>query len=219
MKNKIIAITLLPLFLVGCSQSNSEIKNATEQVTDSLTTVHQAEIEKLKEELNAQPKFYITSSIDYNINNLEHKGSVVETKTWKDLNGENIVLFCQRTAELFVYHYCINNSEVKLYRKVQDHLYTDYPEVQFVPESINVSDLDNDDIGEITFGYTLLDMTATGYADLKLLILENGDKYIIRGNTGDKKNIDKSLKEGPNEFLNEANRVWKKINDTHSVYL
>jgi len=128
------------------------------------------------------------------------------------------VLFCQRTAELFVYHYCINNSEVKLYRKVQDHLYTDYPEVKFVPESINVSDLDNDDIGEITFAYILEDLTVE-IPDLKLLILENGDKYIIRGNLAGKKNIDKSLKEGPNEFLNEANRVWKKINDTHSVYL
>ena len=214
MKSKIIPITLLSLFLVGCSQSNSKIKNATDQVTDSLTTVHQAEIETLKEELNAQPKFYITSSTDYNINNLEHKGNVVETKTWKDLNGENIVLFCQRTAELFVYHYCINNSEVKLYRKVQDHLYTDYPVVEFLPESINVSDKDGDEIGEITFAYILEDITGV-IPDLKLLILENGDKYIIRGNFAGKKNIDKSLKDGPNEFLNEANRVWKKLNDAH----
>jgi hypothetical protein len=89
--------------------------------------------------------------------------------------------------------------------------------VKFVPESINISDIDGDEIGEITFGYILEDLTVE-IPDLKLLILENGDKYIIRGNLAGKKNIDKSLKDGPNEFLNEANRVWKKINDTHSVY-
>ena len=102
----------------------------------------------------------------------------------------------------------------KNFTEVQDHLYTDYPVVEFLPESINVSDKDGDEIGEITFAYILEDFTGV-IPDLKLLILENGDKYIIRGNFAGKKNFDKSLKDGPNEFLNEANRVWKKLNDAH----
>jgi hypothetical protein len=55
---------------------------------------------------------------------------------------------------------------------------------------------------------------------LKLLALEGGDKYILRGDTqikdptgayGGTYKVDPSFKKGPKEFLEHAKTLWKKI--------
>jgi hypothetical protein len=53
---------------------------------------------------------------------------------------------------------------------------------------------------------------------LKLLTLENGEKYIIPGTTklklidmGGDKNIDPLFHEAPASFLANANKVWDQI--------
>jgi hypothetical protein len=82
-------------------------------------------------------------------------------------------------------------------------------------------DLDNDNYGEITFAYIKTCTSDVSPMTLKLLTLENGEKYIIRGSTridwgdgdvsGGEKNIDPSFKNGPSVFLSNANKIWKML--------
>jgi hypothetical protein len=55
---------------------------------------------------------------------------------------------------------------------------------------------------------------------LKLIIIENGDKYIIRGTTllningykrGGEKNIDESFNNAPKVFLTNSNKIWSEV--------
>jgi hypothetical protein len=51
----------------------------------------------------------------------------------------------------------------------------------FRPGSLGVTDLDHDGVGEVTFAYLLRCAGDVSAARLKLLVLEDGAKYIVRG--------------------------------------
>ena len=81
---------------------------------------------------------------------------------------------------------------------------------EFGKTTTAISDLDNDNIGEITFAYRIMCSSDMSPWTLKLLTLENGDKYILRGTTkiqspdeiyGGDLTVDDSFKNGPKEFL------------------
>lgn len=176
---------------------------------------------------NNQPKekskFKVLNTSSTALNLLKYNGKIVGKKFWKDTNGENIVLFTKQMHELFVYHYSINGDDIKLLRKVYDFsekgceydLFAD-----FVSNATTVTDLDNNNLGEITFAYKLACISDLSPIGLKLLVLENGNKYIIRGNTqinmgketiGGDKNIDPSFEKAPASFLQHANKIWERI--------
>jgi hypothetical protein len=52
---------------------------------------------------------------------------------------------------------------------------------EFVPEALEVRDDDADGFGEVLFAYRLACRSDPSPSDLKLLSLEHGDKYILRG--------------------------------------
>ncbi|MDF2695695.1 MAG: hypothetical protein K0S65_4078 [Labilithrix sp.] len=94
--------------------------------------------------------------------------------------------------------------------------------VAFRDAALEVTDLDSDGLGEITFAYSLNCATDMSPADLKLLTLENGEKYILRGKTrvaamgtdpatGGEFTIDPSFKSGPPAFLEHAKASWLKV--------
>ena len=56
-------------------------------------------------------------------------------------------------------------------------------ETNFDATSPMVSDLDGDMVGEVMFSYTLGCRSDVSAVDLKLLVLEGQDKYIVRGQT------------------------------------
>jgi len=132
------------------------------------------------------------------------------------------VLFTKNKEELFVYHYSIIGGKAKLLRKVYDfEKGCDYDLfLDFIENSIGVTDLDKDNLGEITFAYQKACISDVSPKGLKLLILENGNKYIIRGtNSIDKpgikvdgsKKVDASFDEAPAGFLSLANKIWDKV--------
>jgi len=81
--------------------------------------------------------------------------------------------------------------------------------------------MDNNNLGEITFAYKLACISDASPLTLKLLILENGNKYIIRGTTKvdlgpeyrieSTKSIDPSFDKAPKSFLLHAKKTWKDI--------
>ena len=109
-------------------------------------------------------------------------------------------------------------------RTVNDHV--DKCELDLIltvlDASLSVTDLDGDGMGELTFGYKLACVSDVSPVDMKLLMLENGDKYILRGTDripkmgsepamGGSYKVDPSFQNAPPAFLPHAKAVWERI--------
>ncbi len=179
--------------------------------------------ENFEEKIMKNQAVKILDKPNYDLSKLNHDGKIVHKRFWQDSNGENIVLFTRNKEELFAYHYTIDADNVKLLRKVYDfEKKCDYDLfLGFIENSIKVTDLDTNNFGEITFAYKKACISDISPKGLRLLMLENGNKFIIRGTTSiDKpgikvdgtKNIDASFKNAPDNFLSHANKIWEGIN-------
>jgi hypothetical protein len=82
-----------------------------------------------------------------------------------------------------------------------------------------VTDLDHDGLAEITFGYELACRSDVSPATYKLLVIENGAKYILRGQTripagdgpaGGAFTADPAEAKWPAAFLAHAKDRWAK---------
>ena len=164
----------------------------------------------------------IGNDSEFNVANLDYSGEIVNKKTWIDSNGNNIVLFTKNPEELFVFHFVFDGSKPRLLREIKDFEYDcEYDlYIDFIANSIVVSDLDNDDLGEISFAYKKACISDLSPKALKFIMLENGEKYIIRGATilningersGGEKNIDNSFSNAPAIFLTNSNKIWDNI--------
>ena len=202
---------LLPLILFVVFSCSSEKKTKNSGNKEVFT-----EQEIVEKEI----RFSTKQTSTYAIDKLEKEGNVLYSKVWEDKNGENIVIFTQiPDKQLFVYHYAIQNNTPKLLRRVTDFIKDcefDYA-FELIKSSITVTDLDSNNLGEITFAYKITCTSDVSPWDMKLLMLENSNKYIIRGYTtlsfedetyGGEKTIDESFINGPKPFLEHANKTW-----------
>jgi len=153
-------------------------------------------------------------------------GTFTSGLRWTDKNGDNYVIFSNVTKQtddevnsvyLYATHYVVNDGKAKNLRVMKDlSEKCDADNVtEFRPNSFSVTDLDNDDVGEVTFAYTVGCVSDVSPLTLKLLVLEGGEKYIIRGETlveldgekvGGKKEIDAAFKKAPKPFLDFAEK-------------
>lgn len=85
---------------------------------------------------------------------------------------------------LFVDHWVVaKGKKARALRPVRD-LVDDCPldlVAKFVDGASGVTDLDGDGIAEVTYGYQLACRGDVSSATYKLLLVENGKKYILRG--------------------------------------
>jgi hypothetical protein len=160
------------------------------------------------------------------------KGSPKSGLSWKDNNGDNYVVFSvtekkdiksgATSVYLYADHYAIKAGKAKLLRSVKDM--TEKCEFDnmaaFIPESFAVTDVDKDNLGEVSFAYTLDCVSDVSPITLKVLLIENKDKYIIRGQTevnpgdgviGGKKEPDAALKKASKELQAQADAIWQKV--------
>ena len=122
----------------------------------------------------------------------------------------------------YVNHYRQNQKGMKKLRLIRDR--SECGEIDFVGElvreSIQLSDLDQNQLGELTFAYKL-GCGDSGASQAKLIILENGQKWIIRGQPRfedhrmnlvekGKRKVDPSFKKAPSVFLDFAKKHWDK---------
>jgi hypothetical protein len=151
---------------------------------------------------------------------------------FRDKNGENWLLISYKEPKtkdsgasryLYVKHVAVAGDATRELRVVRDKVEDcEYDMlVQVHPDSLEITDLDGDGAGEVTFGYKLACRSDMSPATFKLLVLEEGDKYILRGDTkigtadigfdgGDYK-VDASFKKGPPEFLEHAKKRWPSL--------
>jgi len=168
------------------------------------------------------------------------KGNLVAGVRWEDVNGGNIVFFTEAITdipaqegpgaadkELHAYHYKYTGEKYELVREVKDFEKNCGFEMRarFMESSITVTDLDTNGYAELTFVYRLGCTSELSPDGLKLIMLENGKKYAIRGNTtvnygnsqvGGRTKIDSAFKNAPKVFLEFAKKIWKK-NQKHNL--
>lgn len=112
------------------------------------------------------------------------------------------------------------NKELVLLRQI-----TDYEnrcefdnDLQFLTESLTISDLDKNKYAEITFLYKVGCRSDISPITLKLMVIENGNKAAIRGKTiprgfdfPKEKVADGSFNKLPKQIQDQANKLWDKF--------
>jgi hypothetical protein len=84
---------------------------------------------------------------------------------------------------LYAHQYVTSGGRTRLVRTVTDGVQdcTVDHQAEFAPRTPEVSDVDGDGVGEVLFGYTVGCHGDISPVRAKLLLLEGGDKYIMRG--------------------------------------
>lgn len=218
-------ILILFLFVIhSCGMTDSEKEELKNELKSDLNEAKNKTSQPKKTTKNNQHnshKFNPIFSVNRTPSQLDHEGSILFTKTWKDRNGDNIALFTGKKEQIWVYHYAFPDGYPKLLRKVRDNEFNCEFDMtlEFMNRTISVTDLDGDNYGELTFAYQKGCRSDVSALNMKLLMLENGEKYIIRGRQTlvlndyierGEKNVDPSFYDGPSVFLDHANYVWDR---------
>lgn len=106
---------------------------------------------------------------------------------FEDGNGDNVVVLRQIPndaggQELFADHALVGGRVMREVRDGVDECPLDLT-ADFVSGSLDVHDDDEDGVGEVTFTYQLACRGDVSPAEQKLLVLEDGEKFILRGRT------------------------------------
>ncbi len=233
MKKTNYLLILVTVFLFACN-GNTEDDKA--ELKEEMQTENEMEMANNQESQSNGNEFKL-GIYEYHLltgTAVKYEGNIVTGETWTDKNGKNIVIFTSKeilheeskSTYLYAYHYTNSGTGFELIREVKDS----YEKCDianhtaFQKEYIKVTDMDNDGYGEITFTYRTGCNGDPTPVTQKLLLLENGEKYAIRGTTlidgkkfgigentyGGKTNIDPSFDKAPAEFLNFAKEIWDK---------
>ena len=231
MKN-LCLFTVLILLLAACGDSGTDKENLKEDLKEEFK-------EKMANETDNETK----KAPDYTIDDfvlkgysakmaaqVDYKGDVLKGKAWQDANGKNFVIFTKmfdkekadrngvKDKFLYAYHFADKGDGYKKIRMIKDWEkecdLINHAEFRF--KTLNITDRDRDNKAEITFIYRLgcnMDPTPV---PMKLMMLEDGEKYAIRGKTAiermniaDEMNVDPSFNEAPDEFLSFAKEIWE----------
>jgi len=163
--------------------------------------------------------------------NLKVAGRVLATYSFRDRLGVNYIIYSQtqksygdtHNKKLYLYHYVKLNNRFRLLRKIYDfqECYIDESILlEILENSLSITDLDNDNIAEVTFIYRLVCQSDVSAIPMKLMMLENGKKYALRGACAVRYNgvtydlkhsgykVDKLFKN--RIFLNFAKKEWSR---------
>jgi hypothetical protein len=143
-------------------------------------------------------EFYVYEQADIDKTKLPKlTGDIFLSKMWNDENGLNYLLFTKKVTrnerqhepsdvskELHVYHFKKSGTAMVQVREIKDFVLKCMHDnnLELIENSVNITDVDNDNYGEVTFMYELGCRSDITPLDMKLMHLENGDKYAIRGN-------------------------------------
>lgn len=177
---------------------------------------------------------------------IEFKGNVVTGQHWKDANGENYIVLTRskdlvktledgtvsKSALVSAVHYTRqDDGAFRLMRKLHDFVKNCTENtmiVDHIENSLSVSDLDGNGKAEIIFLYkTACGSDETVVPNVHLTLLENGEKYPMRGNMSYKmagrgegeamnmqigdKTVGAEFENAPESFLEHAKNQWNEF--------
>ena len=148
---------------------------------------------------------------------------------FEDKNGKNYLVATtlqNRSDEwaskaILVQHYIEkSNKKLVLIRQItdnEDHCELDN-DLQFMTESLRITDLDKNNYAEITFLYKVGCRSDVSPIGLKLMVIENGNKAGVRGKTQPRgfgfpkeKVADAAFKKLPKAIQDQAHKLWDKF--------
>lgn len=148
---------------------------------------------------------------------------------WPDARGENLLVLSREdhpakgpngAVELTAVHAVRTEQGWHTARRVWDASGACAAEshAHFARHLLKVSHLDADGVGEVTFAYSLRCRAGEEPAPFKLLLLDAGDKYILRGaskvwgtsgvSRGGEASVDPAFADGPKALLKRARARW-----------
>lgn len=218
---KIIVFFCMLAFL-GCTNNSNESAKESDKPADTKTTTP------------SDTPIFSVLTFDKNDPFFKDsiKGVVTDGIHWKDMEGENVVLFSSVPVQIskdgvqsgYLYAYCFIKTADNWKRKwlVQDKIEDCQVDAtcEFLPGSFTITDLDKNNRGEVTFLYKLSCKGDVSPDDKKLIMYEGTDKYVIRGTTileynntkdGGDKRIDASFLKAAKPLLDYANLQWDKF--------
>ncbi len=126
-------------------------------------------------------------------------GDPKQAVRWTDTAGNNLLVLSRterfeaqtpsgdpgETVLLHADHFVTADGRTRRVRRVQDGVEKCAFDVTtaFTAGAPKISDLDGDGVGEVLFGYTTGCVSDVRPIDLKVLLLEGGRKFIVRGQT------------------------------------
>ncbi|NJO90540.1 MAG: hypothetical protein HC831_17445 [Chloroflexia bacterium] len=228
---QLIIIFLAFLLLQSCK---NETKNSQQNEQEKKSADNSGLTSEIKK---------ITSTV-LNANELpnfiKYEGKIVNAVKWTDNLGENIVITTETgiyeskkfkhendggDAEIFAYHFIIENNNAKQTWKVYDYI-SDCPVdivAEFIDNTFQITDLDNNGVAEIWLMYKTVCHGDVSPSDMKIIMYEGQQKFAIRGENkvmhgidddgnemymGGEYKIDKAFSDGPKVFLDFAKKLW-----------
>ena len=167
---------------------------------------------------------------------IKFPGKLKQAIRWTDQAGDNIVVTAEtgiytnpkfkhesegRDAELFAFHYIVSDSIQQTW-KVYDFI-SDCPvdlEARFVKNTLQVTDLNNDGVGEVWIMYRTACRGDVSPSDMKIIMYQGKQKFAMRGTckvqvsekefTGGEYKFDAAFAAAPSVFRDFAAKLWKK---------
>ena len=173
---------------------------------------------------------------------IKYEGKIKNAIRWVDSMGDNVVILTEtgiyqnkkfeheydgKDAELFAYHFIVENDSVSLTWRVYDFI-SDCPvdiEASFIRNTFQVTDLDGNGVAEIWLMYKTVCHGDVSPCDMKIIMYQGGQKFAVRGKNkvfvgkddqgnaiyhGGEYKIDKAFADGPKVFLEFAGILWDK---------
>ncbi|HEY3360042.1 MAG TPA: hypothetical protein VGQ83_42720 [Polyangia bacterium] len=118
-------------------------------------------------------------------------GQLVAGARWRDARGDNVLVLSRKSVDdtpghpTSVWLWARHFTGARLVREVADRS-EGCPEdniTRFREGALAITDLDHDGLGEATFAYTVGCVSDVSPVPLKLVLLEDGAKWILRGRT------------------------------------
>ena len=225
--------------MAACGGNETDTEKLKAELKEELKEEMQTEAEKEMSQADKTSSYAIDDFVMKSYSpemaqQADYDGKVIHGEAWEDANGKNFVIFTNKKIEhkqpsrsiyLYAYHYADKGDGYKLMRKIQDHEEKcDLAmHAEFRLKTLEITDLDKDNKAEITFVYRLGCNGDPTPVPMKLMMLEDGEKYAIRGTTlvkmgpehsyGGEMNVDASFKNAPDGFLEHAKKIWNSDKD------
>ena len=166
---------------------------------------------------------------------IKYNGKIKSAITWNDKLGKNFVLTCEtgefetknsenngRDSQIYAYHFILSKNIIKQNWIIYDYI-KDCPvdiEASFLKNTLYITDLNNDGIGEIWIMYKIVCHGDVSPCEMKIIMYQGKQKLAMRGQNrvkvsdkeyyGGNYTFDKAFNEASNYYKDYAKKLWNK---------
>jgi hypothetical protein len=222
---KIYAFAVIGLVIASCGGEETVSMNEEESVLEESSLDENIEEKVLLD-------IYLTK-IEELPETCEFDGKMIDAYRWDDENGANYFIRtigelqegkpkytdeAGMTQYLYAYHYIKSaDGEMTLSRAITDFVKDCEFDLNMGHEldALTLTDLNKDNIGEVAFIYRTTCTSDVSPSTQKLIMLEDGEKFALRGTTqvmgdGGDYEVGEGFKSAPEEFLSHAKQLWSE---------